>query len=176
MWPCGSRPLRKTPGSHRSHSQSRIALDLENAAQRISNQTGSSTSSIFTRRISPHRPILLSQDRSIARLRLGRNAKSHWDTGTFAPRGSASAIWEAIRRADLPAPPRTSMMRTHTRTLRNSNRRHHRSAFALAFAFLTISGALGATKSQTVASRARMSTTLAALMSEPIPTGTFALN
>lgn len=44
----------------------------------------------------------------------------------FAPRGSVFAIREAIRRADLPDPPRTSMMRTHTRALRNSNRRHHR--------------------------------------------------
>jgi hypothetical protein len=32
---CGSRALSKTPGPHRSRWQSRIALDLENAAQRL---------------------------------------------------------------------------------------------------------------------------------------------
>ena len=110
MWPCGSRPPRKAPGSHGSHWQSRIALDLQNAAQRLSPNAIIDRQHFQPAHL-PRRPILFSQDRSIARLRLGQNAKSHWDTGTFAPRGSASAIWEGIRRADLPAPPRTSMMR-----------------------------------------------------------------
>jgi hypothetical protein len=82
----------------------RIALDLENAAQRLSKSNVIIDQQYFHPADLPHRPILLSQDRSIARLRLDQNAKSDWDTGTFAPRGSASAIWEGIRRADLPAP------------------------------------------------------------------------
>jgi hypothetical protein len=100
MSPCGSKPLRKTPGSHRSHWQTRVALDRENAAQRLSNQTpavfspGGFPPSTNTSFPGPkHHP-----------LAVGPNAKSRWDTGTFALRGNVSAIWEAIRRADLPAP------------------------------------------------------------------------
>jgi hypothetical protein len=70
---------------------------------------------VFSTGGSPRQTILHSQDRSIPLLAAALNDESHWDTGTFTPRGSLSAISEAIHRADLPDPPHASMMRTHTR-------------------------------------------------------------
>jgi hypothetical protein len=53
---------------------------------------------------SPHQSILHSQDRSIPLLAAAPKHESPWDTSTFAPRCSLSAIRETIRRADLPEP------------------------------------------------------------------------
>jgi hypothetical protein len=59
---------------------------------------------VFSTGGSPHQSILHSQDRSIPLLAGALNDESSWDTGTFEPRGGLSAIWETIRRADLPEP------------------------------------------------------------------------